>query len=265
MLAATRASIPSIIQEQNSYAGLTNKQLANKASKICVAYGGMEKYFPSAKIMLTGNPVRKDIIDLDSNRDKALNHFSFAGADRTLLILGGSLGARTINESILAGIDKLIDSQMQVIWQTGKLYYEGIKAQLSGKDVRRIRVVDFLKQMDLAYAACDVVISRAGALAISELCIAKKPCILVPSPNVAEDHQTKNAMALANEGAALIVKDSEANELLVSEALKLIYDEQQSNKLSVNIGKWAKPHATENIVDEIEKLIGIEHEVRAIR
>ncbi len=265
MLAASKAGVTSVIQEQNSYAGLTNKQLAHKAAKICVAYGGMEKYFPASKIAFTGNPVRKDILDLNSKREKALSHFAFTGSDRTLLILGGSLGARTINESILAGIDKLIDSQIQVIWQTGNLYYEDIKSQIENKDLRRIRVVDFLKQMDLAYAAADVVISRAGALAISELCIAKKPCLLVPSPNVAEDHQTKNAMALVNEGAALIVKDSEAKESLVSEVLKLIYDEQLSEKLSVNIGKWAKPQATEEIVDEIEKLIGIKHEVRAIR
>ncbi|NOS57493.1 MAG: undecaprenyldiphospho-muramoylpentapeptide beta-N-acetylglucosaminyltransferase [Cyclobacteriaceae bacterium] len=265
MLAASKARVTSVIQEQNSYAGLTNKQLAHKAAKICVAYEGMEKYFPASKIVFTGNPVRKDIIDLDSKRERALSHFAFTSSDRTLLILGGSLGARTINESILAGIDKLIDSQIQVIWQTGKLYYEGIKAQVENKDLRRIRVVDFLKQMDLAYAASDVVISRAGALAISELCIAKKPCLLVPSPNVAEDHQTKNAMALANEGAALMVKDSEAKESLVSEVLKLIYDEQLSEKLSVNIGKWSKPHATEEIVNEIEKLIGVKHEVRAIR
>ncbi|MCA6408370.1 MAG: undecaprenyldiphospho-muramoylpentapeptide beta-N-acetylglucosaminyltransferase, partial [Cytophagales bacterium] len=178
MLAASKARVTSVIQEQNSYAGLTNKQLAHKAAKICVAYEGMEKYFPASKIVFTGNPVRKDIIDLDSKRERALSHFAFTSSDRTLLILGGSLGARTINESILAGIDKLIDSQIQVIWQTGKLYYEGIKAQVENKDLRRIRVVDFRKQMDLSYAASDVVISRAGALAISELCIAKKPCLL---------------------------------------------------------------------------------------
>lgn len=265
MLAATKAGIPSLIQEQNSYAGLTNKQLAQKAGRICVAYSGMEKYFPASKIVFTGNPVRKDIIDLDSKREKALAHFAFNSSERTLLILGGSLGARTINESILAGIDQLIDAHIQVIWQTGKLYYEGIKAQIEHKDLRRIRVVDFLKQMDLAYAASDVVISRAGALAISELCIAKRPSILVPSPNVAEDHQTKNAMALVNEDAALMVKDVEAKNTLVSEVLKLVYDEPLAEKLSINIGKWAKPQATEDIVDEIEKLIGITSEVRAIR
>jgi len=265
MLAATKAGIPSLIQEQNSYAGLTNKQLAQKAGRICVAYSGMERYFPASKIVFTGNPVRKDIIDLESKREKALAHFAFNSSERTLLILGGSLGARTINESILAGIDQLIDAHIQVIWQTGKLYYEGIKSQIGHKDLRRIRVVDFLKQMDLAYAASDVVISRAGALAISELCIARRPSILVPSPNVAEDHQTKNAMALVNEDAALMVKDVEAKNTLVSEVLKLVYDEPLAEKLSINIGKWAKPQATEDIVDEIEKLIGITSEVRAIR
>lgn len=265
MLAAAKNNIPALVQEQNSYAGLTNKQLAQKANKICVAYSGMEKYFPASKVVLTGNPVRKDIVDIDSKREKSLNHFAFNSTDRTLLILGGSLGARTINESILAGIDKLIDAHVQVIWQTGKLYYAGIKSKLENKDLKKIRVVDFLKQMDLAYAAADVVISRAGALAISELCITKRPSILVPSPNVAEDHQTKNAMALVSEDAALMVKDVEANKILVSEALKLIYDEQLCDKLTANIAKWAKPKATEDIVDEIEKLIRIKSEVRAIR
>ena len=265
MLAATKNNIPTLVQEQNSYAGLTNKQLAQKANKICVAYSGMEKYFPASKVVLTGNPVRKDIIDIESKREKALNYFAFNTIDRTLLILGGSLGARTINESILAGIDKLIDAHVQVIWQTGKLYYAGIKSQLENKDLRKIRVVDFLKQIDLAYAAADVVISRAGALAISELCITNRPSILVPSPNVAEDHQTKNAMALVKEQAALMVKDSEASKVLVSQALKLVYDEQLCDKLTTNIAQWAKPKATEDIVDEIEKLIGIKSEVRAIR
>jgi len=265
MLASTKNNIPSLLQEQNSYAGLTNKQLANKVQRICVAYSGMEKFFPKEKVMFTGNPVRKDIINLDTKREKALNHFAFNSNERTLLILGGSLGARTINESVLAGIDKLIDAQVQVIWQTGKGYYESVKAQVQDKDLRRIRIHDFLKQMDLAYAASDVVISRAGALAISELCLAKRPCILVPSPNVAEDHQTKNAMSLVNEEAAIMIKDVDANKSLVSESLKLLFDEHQCDKLKDNISRLAKPNATEEIVDEIEKLIGIESEVRAIR
>jgi UDP-N-acetylglucosamine--N-acetylmuramyl-(pentapeptide) pyrophosphoryl-undecaprenol N-acetylglucosamine transferase len=184
-------------------------------------------------------------------------HFGFEATHKTLLIIGGSLGARTINESILAGIDKLIDSGVQVIWQTGKAYYEVVQSQLEKYDKRKLRVFDFLKEMDLAYGAADVVISRSGALAVSELCIAKKPCILVPSPNVAEDHQTKNAMALVEKDAAVIVYDREAKSTLVDEALKLLFDEQRAKKLSENIAALAKPTATEDIVSEIEKLITV--------
>jgi UDP-N-acetylglucosamine--N-acetylmuramyl-(pentapeptide) pyrophosphoryl-undecaprenol N-acetylglucosamine transferase len=256
LLAATSKRIPSLVQEQNSYAGLTNKRLGEKVQKVCVAYPEMENYFPKSKIVFTGNPVRKDIIDLDSKREKGNNHFGLSDNERTLLILGGSLGARTINESVLEGIDKLIDSNVQVIWQTGKFYYESIKAQVQNKDLRRIRIHDFLKQMDLAYAASDVVISRAGALSISEICLAKRPCILVPSPNVAEDHQTKNAMTLVKEGAARMIKDRDAKSSLVSESLKLVYDKQACNSLRDNITRLGKPRATEDIVDEIEKLIG---------
>lgn len=270
MLAATRNKIPSLIQEQNSYAGLTNKQLGDKVTRVCVAYAGMDSYFPSSKIVFTGNPVRKDINQIEEKRERALSHFALSSNERTLLIIGGSLGARTINESILAGVDKLIDARVQVIWQTGKIYFEDIKRQLENKDLRRIRVFDFLKQMDLAYAAADVVIARAGALSISELCLAKKPSILVPSPNVAEDHQTKNAMALVSENAAALVKDVQAKEILVSEALKLVYDEGRCERLSSQIAKLAKPNATSEIVDEIEKMIGIKngdkvHAVGAIR
>lgn len=255
MLAATKNRIPSLIQEQNSYAGLTNKRLGQKVQRICVAYPGMEKYFPKGKLMFTGNPVRKDIIDLETKREKALLQFAFDTNTKTLLILGGSLGARTINESVLANIDKLIDAKVQVIWQTGRMYYDDVKAQVSNKDLRKIRIHDFLKQMDLAYAASDVVISRAGALAISELCLAKRPSILVPSPNVAEDHQTKNAMALVNEHAAMMIKDVDAGSQLIDAALKLMYDEQQCQKFAKNITKLGKPNATEEIVNEIEKLI----------
>ena len=255
MLAATRNGIPSLIQEQNSYAGLTNKKLAAKVQRICVAYAGMEKYFPKEKLIVTGNPVRKDILETESKRLRALAHFAFNKNDRTLLILGGSQGARTINESILAGIDRLVDAQVQVIWQTGNGYYKSMKDQTKGKDLRRMRVHDFLNQMDMAYAAADVVISRSGALAISELCLAMRPCLLVPSPNVAEDHQTKNAMSLVEAEAAVLVRDADARENLVSEALKLLFDAHRCEILSNNIGKLAKPNATEEIVDEIEKLI----------
>lgn len=255
MIAATRANIPSVIQEQNSFAGLANKQVANKVSKVCVAYDGMEKYFPKEKIVFTGNPVRKDILSTDTKREKALSHFGFNSNVKTLLIIGGSLGARTINESILAGIGKLGEAQIQVIWQTGKGYYETYKNQLGNYDAKKIRVQDFVREMDLAYAVADVVISRSGALAVSELCIAKKACILVPSPNVAEDHQTKNAKALADKEAAILIPDKDAGTRLVDEALQLLFDDSRAEKLRANIAKLAKPDATEDIVNEIEKLI----------
>jgi UDP-N-acetylglucosamine--N-acetylmuramyl-(pentapeptide) pyrophosphoryl-undecaprenol N-acetylglucosamine transferase len=238
MLAATRRNIPALIQEQNSYAGLTNKQLA-------------------AKIRLTGNPVRKDIINLAERQEHALGQFAFDTNLKTLLVLGGSLGARTINESMLAGIDKFIDAKVQVIWQTGRAYYESVKAQVKDKDLRKIRIHDFLHQMDLAYAASDVVISRAGALAISELCLAERPSILVPSPNVAEDHQTKNAISLASKEAAVVVKDEEARGRLVDEALKLLFDDHRCRLLSGNIAKLARPDATDQIVNEIEEMIRV--------
>lgn len=255
MMAATRFRIPAVVQEQNSFAGLANKQVASKVSKVCVAYEGMEKYFPQDKIVLTGNPVRKDILSTGEKRDKALTHFGFDANIKTLLIIGGSLGARTINESILTGIEKLIDAGVQVVWQTGKGYYETYKQQLTQYNLLRVRVHDFVKEMDLAYAAADVVISRSGALAVSELCIAGKPCILVPSPNVAEDHQTKNAMALVSKDAAVMIADKDAREKLVDEALKLLFDEQRANKLSEQIIRLARPNATNDIVREIEKLI----------
>jgi UDP-N-acetylglucosamine--N-acetylmuramyl-(pentapeptide) pyrophosphoryl-undecaprenol N-acetylglucosamine transferase len=255
MMAATRFGVPAVIQEQNSFAGLANKQVADKASKVCVAYDGMDKYFPKEKIVLTGNPVRKDIISVGEKRTQGLSHFGFEPTTKTLLVIGGSLGARTINEAVLGNIDKLIDAGVQVIWQTGRGYFEAYKASLSKYDLRKIRVQDFVKEMDLAYAAADVVISRSGALSVSELCIAGKPVILVPSPNVAEDHQTKNAMALVEKDAALLVSDKDAKAKLVDEALKLLFDEQLGSRLSANILKLAKPRATEDIVNEIEKLI----------
>jgi len=255
LMAATRRNIPSLIQEQNSFAGLANKQVAGKVSKVCVAYEGMSKYFPHDKVVLTGNPVRKDLLQIEEKRSRGLYHFGFDDDNKTLLIIGGSLGARTINESILAGIDKLIDAKIQVIWQTGKGYYTAYKEKLSARDLTRVRVHDFLREMDLAYAAADVVVSRSGALAVSELCIAKKPCILVPSPNVAEDHQTKNARALADKDAAVLIGDKEAMNSLVDEALKLIFDEKRAEMLSHNIASLARPNATRDIVNEIEKLI----------
>jgi UDP-N-acetylglucosamine--N-acetylmuramyl-(pentapeptide) pyrophosphoryl-undecaprenol N-acetylglucosamine transferase len=254
LMAATSKKIPSIIQEQNSYAGITNKQLSSRVQKVCVAYAGMEKYFPAQKIAFTGNPVRKDISV--GNRDKATAFFGLQPDRKTLLVLGGSLGARTINESILANIDKLINPGIQVIWQVGKLYLNEFKQRTQSKDMSHVKLYDFLNQMDLAYAAADVVVSRSGALSISELCLVGKPCIFVPSPNVAEDHQTKNAKALVDVDAAMIVRDIEAREKLVEEALKLIADDSRCAQLSTNIKKLAKPNATKDIVNEIEKLIG---------
>lgn len=256
MMAATRLGIPTIVQEQNSFAGLANKQVAKKVSKVCVAYQGMEKYFPKEKIVFTGNPVRKDILDISRKREQALNKYGFEANIKTLLVIGGSLGARTINESILAGIEKLIDAGVQVIWQTGKGYYETCKAGVAKYDLRRIRVHDFVKEMDLAYAAADVVISRAGALAVSELCVTGKACILVPSPNVAEDHQTKNAKALADQEAAVLISDKDAASRLVEEALRLLFDDQRTKKLQARITELAKPFATRDIVNEVETLIG---------
>lgn len=255
MMAATRYKIPSVVQEQNSFAGLANKQVASKVSKVCVAYEGMSKYFPADKIVLTGNPVRKDILNIADKRVTALKHFGFSADRKTLLVIGGSLGARTINESMLQGLPSLAAADVQVIWQTGKGYYDSYKNQLGNIDTTKIRVQDFVKEMDLAYAAADVVVSRSGALAVSELCITKKPVILVPSPNVAEDHQTKNAQALVSKNAAVLVKDVDARRILVEEALKLIVDERRSKELSENIALLAKPNATNDIVTEIEKLI----------
>lgn len=254
-MAATRLGYATVIQEQNSFAGLANKQIANRVKKVCVAYEGMESYFPKEKIVVTGNPVRKDLLEISSKRSKAISHFGFDANKKTLLIIGGSLGARTINKSILNNIEKLQETGVQIIWQTGKSYYQSCKETLSKYDLRKVRLYDFLKEMDMAYAAADVVISRSGALAVSELCIAGKATILVPSPNVAEDHQTKNAMALVTKDAAVLVKDSEAMNSLVDTALTVLFDEARCQRLQKNIIALAKPHATNDIVNEIEGLI----------
>jgi UDP-N-acetylglucosamine--N-acetylmuramyl-(pentapeptide) pyrophosphoryl-undecaprenol N-acetylglucosamine transferase len=253
LMAANGNGIPTLLQEQNSHAGLTNKRLASRAKKICVAYAGMEKYFPSQKIVFTGNPVRKDIAV--SQRERALQTFGLESNRKTLLVLGGSLGARTLNESIFAGLDKLNASGLQVIWQCGKLYIDEFRNRTTALNMRNIKLFDFLQLMDLAYAAADVVVSRAGALSISELCIVAKPAVLVPSPNVAEDHQTKNAKALADIGAVIMVHDTQAKEALVDEVLKLIYDDQRCAEYSNNMRTLAKPNATIDIVNELEKLI----------
>ena len=254
---ASSLGIPTLIQEQNSYAGVTNKLLAKKAGRICVAYEGMEKFFPKEKIVITGNPVRQDLEEASGKREEALRFFGLSPEKKTLLVVGGSLGARTINHSIQGDLDKLFASGIQVIWQTGRYYQEEALTHLKAYRGMAIWCSDFITRMDYAYAASDLVISRAGAGSISELCILKKPVILVPSPNVAEDHQTKNAMALVNQNAALMIKDNEAKEKLVDTALSLIQDDARLVSLSENIHKMAHFHSAEQIVDDFVRIIEI--------
>ena len=223
---AANKGIPTVLQEQNSYAGLTNKLLAKKAKVICVAYEGMERFFPKEKIIVTGNPIRQDLYDLESIHVEAKEFFKLNPLKKTVLLLGGSLGARTMNESVLAAMDLLKSAGVQLIWQTGKYYYQKALDEWSKYNNDDIKVYDFIYRMDYAYAAADVVISRAGAGTISELCMVGKPCILVPSPNVSEDHQTKNAMALVNKQAALLVHDVEARQRLITRTLELLIDEE---------------------------------------
>ncbi len=249
---ASRMGIPSLIQEQNSFPGITNKLLAKKVNRICVAYPGMEKYFPKDKIRVTGNPVRQDILSLQGKRDEAMKFFGLDPHKKTLLVIGGSLGARTINESIAACFEQLSRNNIQVIWQTGKNYTYTFP---NGGGKEGAWVGAFITKMDLAYAASDIVVSRAGAISLSELAIVKMPSILVPSPNVAEDHQTKNAMALVKSDAAILVKDDESKEKLGKEIISLMNDKQRQNTLSENIGKLAFPNAAEKIANEVIQLI----------
>jgi UDP-N-acetylglucosamine--N-acetylmuramyl-(pentapeptide) pyrophosphoryl-undecaprenol N-acetylglucosamine transferase len=252
---AQRKGIPTVIQEQNSYAGVTNKLLAKRAEKICVAYEGMEKYFPKDKIILTGNPVRQAYDRLDSLRSEAFEHFSLKENMPVILVLGGSLGAGTINDSVGGGIGLTEEAGVQVIWQTGSHYYDRMSELTEEKGAVNIRITGFINRMDLAYAAADVIISRAGAGTISELALVGKPVILVPSPNVAEDHQTHNAMALVSNGAALLVKDADAQNDLVNTALALVKDTVKRDSLSENIRKMAVRDSDEVIAREILKLV----------
>ncbi|RXM42930.1 undecaprenyldiphospho-muramoylpentapeptide beta-N-acetylglucosaminyltransferase [Flavobacterium sp. YO64] len=249
--AAGSAGIPTVIQEQNSFPGITNKLLSKKANAICVAYQNLERFFPKEKIVLTGNPVRQDLIDIESKRDEAIAFFGLDSNKKTLLVLGGSLGARRINQLIEKELPNFLSQDVQVIWQCGKLYFDEYKKynQLG------VKVVDFIERMDFVYAAADVIISRAGASSVSELCIVGKPVIFIPSPNVAEDHQTKNAQAIVEAKGAILLKESELdNEFsIVFEAL--LKDEGKQKQLSVNIKKLAMPKATKDIVAEIVKLI----------
>lgn len=253
--AAAAMGIPTILQEQNSYPGITNKMLAPKAKKICVAYSGMEKYFPARKIILTGNPVRKDIANHKGQRDEAIKFFGLDPAKPVVLAVGGSLGARTINISIHNGIKELANTNIQLIWQTGKHYNAQTEEAVITYANQGIIQTAFISRMDLAYAAADVVISRAGAIAISELCLTEKPSILVPSPNVAEDHQTKNAMALVSQQAAVLVKDAEAQQSLVRETILLINDKERMQQLSHNIARLAQHESAQRIAGIILECI----------
>ena len=249
--AATNLKIPCLIQEQNSYPGVTNKILAKKVEKICVAYDNMDKFFPASKIIKTGNPVRQDIKDLEKKRNEAFDYFKLSKSKPTILIIGGSLGARTINQSISKHLKTINNNNIQIIWQTGKNYIQTAKQEVDELNSPNIFVSDFIYKMDFAYSAADIIISRAGASTISELCIVGKPAIFVPSPNVAEDHQTKNAAALTDKGAALLIKDDESIEKLVTEAIKLINDKEKQESLSKNIKKLALYNSAEIIAKEV--------------
>lgn len=255
LYAAQNKKIPTLIQEQNSYAGLTNKLLSKKAKTICVAYPSMENFFPGGKIRITGNPVRKDILDLSGKREKGLEHFGLAADRKTVLVLGGSLGARTLNQAVLKDMAALEESGYQLLWQSGKFYFKDMLAKMEESDLKHIHLREFIREMDLAYATADVIVSRAGALSVSELSLVGKPVIFIPSPNVAEDHQTKNAMAFVNHNAALLLKDSEAVGQLKSKLDALMQDPILVGALGKNIKSLAKPDAANAIVDELEKLI----------
>lgn len=255
LYAAQRKGIPTLLQEQNSYAGLTNKLLAKKANTICVAYPEMEKFFPADRIRLTGNPVRKDIMDLSGKREKALEHFGLASDRKSILVIGGSLGARTLNQAVLKDMVALEQDGYQVLWQSGKFYFKEMAENLRQTDLKHIHLREFIREMDLAYAAADVIVSRAGALSVSELSLVGKPVVFIPSPNVAEDHQTKNAMAYVNRQAALLLRDGEAVGKLKSTVDPLFADPSIGAALASNMNKLAKPDATEAIINELEKLV----------
>jgi len=248
---ASRKNIPSLIQEQNSYPGITNKLLAAKAEKICVAYDGLDAFFPGNKLIKTGNPVRQDLLDVERKREEALEFYNLDPNKKTIVVIGGSLGAKVINETMASIVDDLIDAGVQLIWQTGKLYFERFK-HLSEKE--GVQMYEFIQRMDLLYAAADVLISRAGAGTISELCIVGKPVIFIPSPNVAEDHQTKNAQAIVDKNAAIMIRESELNDFL-DRLISLVNNKLEQDQLSKNIKELALPEATKMIADEVEKLV----------
>jgi undecaprenyldiphospho-muramoylpentapeptide beta-N-acetylglucosaminyltransferase len=251
----SKMGIPCLIQEQNSYAGVTNKLLAKKAKKICVAYEGMERFFPADKILMTGNPVRQNVLETPLSKEDARKQFGLNPTKKTILLVGGSLGARTINRAVLEHLELIEASDVQFIWQTGKYYHQSILDEMKGKELPNLKIMDFISDMGAAYKAADLVISRAGASSISEFQLIGKPVILVPSPNVAEDHQTKNAMALVNKGAALFVKDAEAPNKLLQLAIDIVTNEQKLTSLSQNVKKMGLHNSADVIANEVIKLI----------
>ncbi|MCW8801468.1 MAG: UDP-N-acetylglucosamine--N-acetylmuramyl-(pentapeptide) pyrophosphoryl-undecaprenol N-acetylglucosamine transferase, partial [Desulfobacter sp.] len=253
--AAAKMKIPTLIQEQNSYAGITNKLLSKKVKSICVAYDKMERYFPAEKIVFTGNPVRENLMQRLPDKKEAFEFFGLNRDEKVILVVGGSLGARSINNAVMSNLEFIAQSGVQVIWQTGAIYYERIQQEIKDKKPDNLQVHQFISRMDFAYASAGVVISRAGAGTISELCLVGKPAILVPSPNVAEDHQTKNALALVEKDAAVMIPDEEIVGKLLPEAVRVINDENICKGLSEKIKTLAKPDATKNIVNEVEKLV----------
>jgi UDP-N-acetylglucosamine--N-acetylmuramyl-(pentapeptide) pyrophosphoryl-undecaprenol N-acetylglucosamine transferase len=252
---ASVSKVPIFIQEQNSYAGVTNKLLAKRTQKIFVAYPGMQKFFPANRIILSGNPVRTGLDNISNLKQEAINFFKLDPAKKTILCIGGSLGARTLNESIIGDINKIAESNYQLIWQCGGYYHVACQKSIENKKPENIKLYDFINRMDLAYAAADVVISRAGALSISELCLVNKPAILVPSPNVAEDHQTKNALALSEKEAAIMIADKDARKKLIDDTFALLNDENKCKMLTNNISKFAMHDAAKNIAREIIKRV----------
>lgn len=256
---AQSMKIPTLIQEQNSYPGITNKVLSKKAKTICVAYDGLDKFFPKEKIVFTGNPVRQDLLNVEENRPNAIKHFDLDPNKRTLLVLGGSLGARRINQLIEKELDFILNQDVQIIWQCGKFYYEEYKKYDSDTQHSTLntQVLPFIDRMDLVYAAADIIISRAGASSVSELSIVGKPTIFIPSPNVAEDHQTKNARAVSDKNGAVLIKESELDIRFENVFSEIVNNEELQKELSENIKELAKPNATKDIVDEIVKLIKI--------
>ena len=252
---AARKKVPTLVQEQNSFPGITNKWLAKKAKKICVAYDGLDRFFPSSKIVKTGNPVRNEVVQIKGKREEAFKFFGLDNSKKTVLVIGGSLGAGTINISFKENIKELIENDIQVIWQCGKGYIKNLTVFNDELNSKHVFLSDFIYKMDLAYAAADVIVSRAGAMSVSELCLISKPTILVPSPNVSEDHQTKNAMALVNVNAALLVKDSEAKQKLIPEIIELFNDSVKQKSLSTQINKLGISDAADRILTEIENIV----------